>query len=391
MANTFKFGNEKWAVGKETVLAYNDENSNFKPLPFTFDRASTATVVNKDGLIETVGVDEPRIDFTDNTSGHLLLEPSRTNLVTYSEDLTATGWSSASSGTGISPTRTANYGISPDGTQNATRVQFDLNGGTTSSDLSYIAFYYTATGTATTNSVYMKSLSGTADVRLRCGSTFKEVDVTTEWQRFDLTNESTSDRLQVLLYGHLSSQTADLLIWGAQAETGSYATSIIKTEGSTVTRSAERANNAGNSTVFNDSEGVLYAEIAALADDQTNRRITISDGTNNNRIVTGYNTNSNYIFYFIIDGGSTVATGSYQLTDIKDYHKVGIKWKQNDFALWIDGVERHTDSSGTTPSGLDSLQFEQGSGGALYFYGKTKDLRVYDTALSDSELQALTS
>ena len=40
MANTFKFGNGEWAVGKETALAYNDENSNFKPLPFTFDRGS---------------------------------------------------------------------------------------------------------------------------------------------------------------------------------------------------------------------------------------------------------------------------------------------------------------------------------------------------------------
>ena len=85
MANTFKFGNGEWAVGKETALAYNDENSNFKPLPFTFDRASTATVVNKQGLIETVGIDEPRIDFLNNTKGHLLLEPQRQNVITYSE------------------------------------------------------------------------------------------------------------------------------------------------------------------------------------------------------------------------------------------------------------------------------------------------------------------
>ena len=88
MANTFKFGNGEWAVGKETALAYNDENSNFKPLPFTFDRASTATVVNKQGLIETVGIDEPRIDFLNNTKGHLLLEPERRNIVTDSEALT---------------------------------------------------------------------------------------------------------------------------------------------------------------------------------------------------------------------------------------------------------------------------------------------------------------
>ena len=86
MANTFKFGNGEWAVGKETALAYNDENSNFKPLSFTFDRGSIGTVVNKQGLIETVGIDEPRIDFLNNTKGHLLLEPSRRNIADYSED-----------------------------------------------------------------------------------------------------------------------------------------------------------------------------------------------------------------------------------------------------------------------------------------------------------------
>jgi hypothetical protein len=66
-------------------LAYNDENNNFKPLPFTFTRASTATRVNESGLIESVASGVPRIDFLDNADGHLLLEPSRTNLVPYSE------------------------------------------------------------------------------------------------------------------------------------------------------------------------------------------------------------------------------------------------------------------------------------------------------------------
>jgi hypothetical protein len=36
--------------------------------------------------IQEVKTDIPRIDFTDNTDGHLLLEPQSTNLVTYSED-----------------------------------------------------------------------------------------------------------------------------------------------------------------------------------------------------------------------------------------------------------------------------------------------------------------
>ena len=79
--NTLKFGNGEWYGKKDTILAYNDENSNFKPLPFSFDRASSATRVNKDGLIETVGSGEPRIDYKDDSKGALLLEPSRSNLI----------------------------------------------------------------------------------------------------------------------------------------------------------------------------------------------------------------------------------------------------------------------------------------------------------------------
>lgn len=84
MANTLKFGNGQWASKEGSVLAYNDENNNFKPLPFDFTRASGATRVNKDGLIEVVGSDEPRIDFSNDANGALLLEPSRTNFIPYS-------------------------------------------------------------------------------------------------------------------------------------------------------------------------------------------------------------------------------------------------------------------------------------------------------------------
>ena len=92
MANTLKFGNGQWATGNGTALAYNDENSNFKPLPFDFTRASSGTTVNQSGLIETVGSGIPRIDFQGNTKGALLLEPSRTNSLLQSNQFDTT-WS----------------------------------------------------------------------------------------------------------------------------------------------------------------------------------------------------------------------------------------------------------------------------------------------------------
>ena len=92
MANTLKFGNENWATKKDSILAYNDENANFKPLPFVTSRASTATRVNKAGLLETVASGVPRVDYLDNSKGSYLLEPASTNLITQSEAFGNSYW-----------------------------------------------------------------------------------------------------------------------------------------------------------------------------------------------------------------------------------------------------------------------------------------------------------
>ena len=86
MANTLNVGNGDWATKENSLLGYNSENGNYKPLPFDFTRASNGTFVNKSGLIETAANGVPRIDFLGNTNGALFLEPQRTNLVTYSSD-----------------------------------------------------------------------------------------------------------------------------------------------------------------------------------------------------------------------------------------------------------------------------------------------------------------
>ena len=82
---------------------------------FRFPATSGVMDIDNVSIVEvTDDTDLPRIDFTDGT-GSLLLEPQRTNLLTYSEDFTQ--WDK-NSGTTI----TSNSVISPDGTQNATKV-----------------------------------------------------------------------------------------------------------------------------------------------------------------------------------------------------------------------------------------------------------------------------
>jgi hypothetical protein len=74
---------------------------------------------------------------------------------------------------------------------------------------------------------------------------------------------------------------------------------------------------------------------------------------------------------------------------ITNYLKVAVKYKVNDFALWVNGVEVATDTSGLAPVGLSELSFDRGDA-ALPFYGKCKQLITFNEALSNEELADLT-
>jgi len=388
MANTFKFGNKNWAVKKDSVLAYNDENNNFKPLPFDFTRDSTATYVDSDGLIKTAGQGEARIDYLDNADGHLLLEPARTNLVTYSEDFSNAAWVK------FNTTITANTVVSPDGTQTADRIE-STNAShlvyfqsTVIASTKYTFSYFFKEGTK--DSVKVAFYDNTANSFITQDATQETVDYGNGWKRIIATVTTPSGCVLLNSYLDRSSGIGTFYAWGAQLEEG-YATSYIPTEGSSVTRSADACSGAGNSEVFNDSEGVLYAEISALSNDLTFRLITLSDGTTNNRISFGYRNTSNAIYCEIRNASVTQAFLLGYSEDIKNLSKVAVKYKENDFALWINGVEVATDSSGITPLNLNKLTFDSGQQSGSFFYGNAKDVRVYNTALTDSELETLTT
>ena len=402
MANTLNLGNGNWGVKKDSLLGYNSENGNFKPLAFNFDRASSATVVNKAGLIETVGSGEPRIDYKDDSKGALLLEPTRSNLIPYSEDFSIVNWSKYGSGTGVAPTVTSNYAISPDGTLNASRVQFDKGSGITGNDMSILNDNVAVTsGITTSKSVYVKSnTSEEYDIVIygassASGTNLKKVRVTSQWQRFDVygTIPSTTTGITIGLreIGVTGlSNTADVSVWGAQLEQGSYATSYIPTQGSAATRSADICNNGGNEQVINSTEGVLYAEISGFSNTDSSPRVfSLSDGGGSNRIIC-FILNTEFVVN-IQKLGQTPIDLRTDLGDVETPLKMSVKYKANDFALWINGFEIASSSSGQTYSvgTLDRINFDSGFG-IENFYGNIKDVRVYNTALTDSELAALT-
>ena len=378
---------------------------------FDFARSSTASRVNSDGLIETVASGQARLNYEIegglvNTKPSLLLEPQSTNLITYSQDISQL--------TNGNLTINSNSVISPDGTMNATRVIPTTN----NAQHRFIPSVSVSTSTVYTASIFAKAdgynrirlvenhtTGGDARFDLQNGTILTTNGVTAkieafpnDWYRCSITETtaSTTFRFDVIVMDDSSNSTfagdgySGVQLWGYQLEQQSYATSYIPTNGSTQTRAAETCNGAGTSSILPSEEGILYVEAANIANDSTDKKIAIGNGTNQNVVVLQYTTLSNQIRAFVSNG--SLQFNAYEaLTDVTQFNKIGIRWKANDFALWVNGTQTDTDTSGTTFSvnTLSELAFDDGGGNAD-FYGKIRDIRVYNTKeMTDSVVDIL--
>jgi hypothetical protein len=337
-----------------------------------------------DGTIDNISIQEvktdtPRIDFTDNTDGHLLLEPQSTNLVPYSEDFSE--WT-IQSGTTVTSNTTET--LSPSGEYNSSKI---VGNGTSGILKSYLS----SLGGSNTKSIFIKGTQNGQVVYLKDPNQTvnnKALTLTTEWVRYSLTETQTSH------YGIWISNipTEGIYMWGGQVEALSYPTSYIPTNGSTVTRDADTCTGAGSSADFNSEEGVLYAEISALADSTTTTIFSLSNGTNANSLYMGFSSTSNTIQAQLVVGNVAQTNMNYVVTDRTQFNKVAVLYENNNHKMYINGSEVAVDTSGSVPSAntFDRLNFDLGQG-SFDFYGKVKAVRVYKEALSDTDLQNLTS
>ena len=383
MANTLNLGNGQWATKEGSLLAYNSENNNYKPLPFNFERDSIATRVNKEGLIEVVGRDIPRIDYTDSTEGSLLLEPQSTNLLTYSEDFSQSIWVKNSTGTGTNPTLDFGY-TSPDGSLNATKIIFNVGAGSSAADLSLFKTTISAiNGVAT---IYLKGDTGGEDISFLAGNTRENIILTNSWKRYTLSNTSLSQLVLRLRGDQNTNNSCTIYVWGAQLEVGSFPTSYIKSNsGSAVTRLADVCNNGGNDQVINSTEGVLYAEMKNdIVQQQT---ISLTKGSSDS-VQLGL-INGNIRLAIVSNGNAVLSTLSPAFIYKNNlYNKYAIVWNNTNAKIFINGDLKSTITT-PSPLGLDKLNFNNPVS-SENMSGNVKDVRVYNTALSDSELQALT-
>jgi len=410
MAQTLKFGNGTWATKKDSILAYNDENENYKPLPFNYTGAGKGTRVNKEGLIEVVENDRPRIDYKDSEDGVFLLEKAATNLVTYSEDFSQSAWTKSNSSI------TSNSVISPDGSLNADKLKED----STNTYHRLANVLSISNGVSYSVSIFVKR----AERRyVRFASAFGSGDALTDFDIlngtvlngngsikdygngwFKITNNFTADStftsinvFQLFLLNddkvrdYQGDGTSGVYVYGAQLETGNLS-SYIPTQGTIQTRVAETASGSGNSEVFNSEQGVLFANIAANSDDLTQRALGLSDGTSSNRMSIVYNDgSSNALRMFVSNpsGTKSYITNSFNITQ---NNKISIKLNGTSLAFWVNGFEIHTDTlnSAFVNGTLDTFDFAFFDNNTP-FYGKTKEIGYYDEILTDLELETLTS
>jgi len=359
---------------------------------FDFTRSGNATRINSEGLIETVGSNVPRLNY-----------PLIDGVVT-------------SDSTPV-PVVTSNYAISPDGTQNAERVQLTLSTNNEYAVVRRVGINPNATvGSTIYQSIYLKAtdisqVGKKVDVYIydQTNASYRRIFnhvLTNDWERIESNNlisfGSTATSVEYVFgktrylaagqdgtSGTITSEAAtDFLVWGAQLEAGSFPTSYIKSNsGSATTRSAETCNNAGDANTFNDSEGVLFVEISAF--DDSTKQFSISDGTSANSVKFLY-LSGNVFSFQVRDNFATQCTINKTLTNVNETIKAAAKYKQNDFVLWVNGFKVGQDTIGTVPIGLSELAYDDGGGGSP-FYSSTKQIQYFPTALSDEELALLTS
>jgi hypothetical protein len=347
----------------------------------TFARTGdTATRVNSSGLIETVLANKPRLDYLGSTCPKLLLEPQRTNVLTYSSAFENADW------VATNLTVTADSITSPDGTTNADLFTFGTTAGnlyqtkTVTASTAYTISYYVKSGTLTTGYFAAYDLSNNAFIFQNQSYT-----ITSSWTRVSYTFTTPAGCTSIRIFPCRSvSATGTFYAYGAQLEAGAYATSYIPTTTASVTRNVDLASKTSATTLIGQTEGTIFWDVNIYGVGSAYESLfNIDNGAYGDTI---YLATAGTFSFGVISGGVTQAGYSFTVTTGR--HKIALAYKANDFVFYVDGVLRHTDTSGTIPP-LSRIQLGNTVLGPSQSH--INSAALWKTKLQNSELATLTS
>jgi hypothetical protein len=375
------------------------------------DYIESGATTGKAGLLE----DEPRFDYSGGaTCPSLLLEPSRTNLVPYSEYFDAYTKSDTSILT--------NQAQSPEGLVNASLIAETATN--SNHYLGLTSGISVVSGTTYTFSVFIKKGDG-ASAPDYCQLTFNSAGFGAIYANFNLSNgtigtlsgvtplisdstingfwrcsitataTSTANTGAIVAFtnnndslgrlpSYLGNTASDFYAYGFQVEQGSYPTSYIPNHsGGSVTRGADDCITLGLGSIAGQSEGTLFAYFETIGDSGTPY---ISLNQNNgvtNRVLIYNNTG---VSTEVRSGGIVQASIT---STTQGLVKAAFAYKENDFAFYLNGSQVGTDTSGSTFGAgvLNELNLGfVGQDGA-----EIKQVLLFDTRLSNTDLATLTT
>jgi len=360
------------------------------------DYLESTSVTGKAGVL----IDLPRIDYSSG-AGALLLEPQRANLIQYSEYFNASGvWLPNTI------TITDNYGTSPEGLSNSTRL---VLGNLTASRIAYALTL--ADGTTYTFSCWYKGTAGEKLYMEGNGSggsgttTSKLVTLTGDWQREDLqfVGGSSSNLIYIVDSRNGAEDTAqDFEVFGAQLEAGSYVSSYIPNHGESggVTRAADVSYTDEMFNYIGQSEGTIYAEFF-LPQDLTagENRLSLSDNTLNNWIFTSIPESGNKTRMYVRIGASTLidTQTSTSIFNHGQNNKIAFAYKSGYSRVYVNGssVLNSSSSFGSPTSELDVFTITgasgTGSASTQNIQNEIKQVALFKERLTNEELATLTT
>jgi hypothetical protein len=349
---------------------------------FTVTRATTATRTNASGLIESVPINEPRLDYSLGSCPNILLEPQRTNLALQNTSFDSVFWSK-SAGIVVTP----NAAISPSGIMDADIINFGA------ANRFVLQAITGVIGTTYTGTFYVKGIAGETIITTVAGvDQLFTLDGT--WQRLGHTRTAAtiSVTFAVSTFGGATARVVSL--WGAQLEAGAYQTSYIPTSSASVTRNADviSRGNIFTNGLITASGGTWFVDLrnnrSLIRDAGLSELYLGEDGSSysaggKQSIAIRHNGAGSNPMSFAYWNGSAISD-SFLITSLNP--KIAIKFTATTYDLFVNGVK--VLSARPISWTLSNVQFLNKLLGTTQYINS---MALFPTPLTDTQCIALTT
>jgi len=353
---------------------------------FTWTRTTVANYINEEGVITEAPIATPRIDYTNNSNGEILIEPTRTNLVPNSGPGDY-GNGPGSSTTVPGPNGVYDSAIVPVPNANADRYQYAIAANTHSDGDVFMYSWYRRRVSTPFNTQYTGDLhiQGLINCTLTGATTQIESNIS-GFDRFACEITLTLGNTEALIRGYFGQLigigNSSVAYFGQQLELGDFATTLINTTGSAVTRDNDYMV-VGNlsTTIFQGmiGQGGMYMDFDYKREGNADGLRFHDDNNVTPRV---------YLYQGVTGLSDSWSAGSFTLNQTSG-NKIGYMFTSTTSAVYCANGANVVTSSPTAAQALDTPL------DTLYIDGNQNLIRIRElsmfTQMTSAQLVTLTS